>query len=111
METTNISAKGAQAINTVKQSARYIAEKGLMATAITAKAIEQVSVMVQEASFNKAVEVRAVRKDIPQEKSAEELSKQLSFSLQDKLDKLKARGLKKQSTIVETEVLWTPKIV
>lgn len=101
---------GTTAINTVKQSARYIAEKGLMATAITAKAIEQTAVMIQEASFNKAVEVRAVRKDIPQEIAANELSQQLLFSLEDKLAQLKSRGLKK-SNQTETEVIWQPKII
>ena len=109
------STTGATAIKATANGSRYVAERSLMITAITAKAIEQIANKVQQVAFDKAVPLRATRKDIPQEMAAIELSKQLEYSLEDKMSKLKAKVSKKsQETIVsteETEVLWSPKIV
>lgn len=100
---------------TVCNTANQVTESSLMAISATSNVMSRLFSKAEESSFNKAVTIRAHRKGIRQEQSAQELSdihKHTLENIDSKYAKLK--GLfptkQKQSDTVPAGKVWEPKI-
>ena len=91
-------------------------EKGLLGVCVLSHGIVKVVEKIEEASFNKAVSVRAKRTGNTEKQCADELCDEYNAVLESidaKVDKLRSMIRRDKATVVEAgevQTVWEPKV-